>query len=154
MYAKYKPISQCPQFEQKGFTLMDLLIAVVVISILAMVAYPSYQDQRLKTKRTEAKALLLDLANQQEAFYSEHLSYANSITDPDQLNSSAESEHSFYTATVSVLPAGCSAGSTPCRVYTLNAVANFEDSECRSLGYNQASTKTSTGTASKEFCWR
>ena len=39
---------------QRGFTLLELMIAVVVVAILASVAYPSYQAHLRKSRRAEA----------------------------------------------------------------------------------------------------
>ena len=55
--------------KQRGITLIELMIVVVVISILAAVAYPNYQEFVARAKRNEAKAALLRLATNQERFY-------------------------------------------------------------------------------------
>lgn len=54
---------------RKGFTLIELMITVAVIAILAAVAYPAYQDQMLRAKRTEGKTALLKAAQLQERNY-------------------------------------------------------------------------------------
>jgi type IV pilus assembly protein PilE len=53
----------------RGVTLMELMIVVVIIGILTAVAYPSYTQFVVRAKRTEAKALLLQIAIDQERFY-------------------------------------------------------------------------------------
>jgi type IV pilus assembly protein PilE len=38
----------------RGFSLIELMIAVVIVGILAMVAYPSYEGYQVRTRRSEA----------------------------------------------------------------------------------------------------
>lgn len=58
-----------------GFTLIELMIAVVVIGILASVAYPSYMESVRKSKRAEVKAALLEGAQALERHYSANNTY-------------------------------------------------------------------------------
>jgi len=58
-----------------GVSLMELLIVVVIVGILAAVAYPSYRDFTDRAKRNEAKALLLEIAQNQERFYLQNSTY-------------------------------------------------------------------------------
>ncbi|MGB5337609.1 MAG: type IV pilin protein, partial [Gammaproteobacteria bacterium] len=56
---------------QRGFTLIELMIVVVVISLLAAIAYPSYRDHVIRAHRADAKAALLENAQFLERNYSE-----------------------------------------------------------------------------------
>ena len=56
-----------------GFTLTELMITVAIVAILATMAYPSYQEFVLKSRRAEAKAALMD--NMQ--LFERHFSQAN-----------------------------------------------------------------------------
>lgn len=70
-----------------GFTLIELMIAVAIVAILAAIAYPSYQDSVRKSRRADAKAALLELAQFMERNYTEANRYnldtaGNAITLP------------------------------------------------------------------------
>jgi len=53
----------------RGVTLLELMIVVVILGILTAIAYPSYRQFIERAKRTEARALLLRIAVDQERFY-------------------------------------------------------------------------------------
>ena len=63
-----------------GFTLLEIMIVVVIIGILAAIAYPSYQRYVTEARRSEGQRLLLLAAAQQERFYSQCGYYAISFT--------------------------------------------------------------------------
>ena len=63
----------------RGVTLLEMLIVVVIISILAAIAYPNYREYITRAKRTEAKAALLQVATQQERFYLQNNSYTQNL---------------------------------------------------------------------------
>ena len=60
----------------RGFTLIELMIAVAVVAILAMIAIPTYTAQMIKGRRSSAEAVLLDLAQRQQQYLLDSRSYA------------------------------------------------------------------------------
>ncbi len=64
--------------KRRGFTLIELMVAVAIIGILAAIAYPSYINSIRKSKRVEAQAALLSFANAMELW---RLQNANSYCD-------------------------------------------------------------------------
>ncbi len=51
---------------ERGFSLLELMIAVAVMAILTLIAYPSYNSYMASAKRAEAKAALLEAAQYME----------------------------------------------------------------------------------------
>ncbi len=58
-----------------GFTLLELLITLAVITVLGMIAVTSYSQYTIRAKRTDATAALVRLAQKQERYYSAHRRY-------------------------------------------------------------------------------
>lgn len=69
----------------KGFNLIELMITVVIIAILAGIAYPSYNRYTTQARRADAKSAIMQVSNRLEKFFSYCNSYptsANALTDP------------------------------------------------------------------------
>ena len=67
-----------------GFTLVELMITIAVISVLVSIGYPMYQDQVYKSRRAAARGSLLELAQFMERNYTEANRYdklADGVTD-------------------------------------------------------------------------
>ena len=61
--------------QHKGMTLVEILIAVTVISILSSIAYPAYQQHALKGYRSQAMADLMKIQLRLEEQYTQHGAY-------------------------------------------------------------------------------
>ena len=61
----------------KGFTLIEVMIVVAIVSILAAIAYPSYTEQVRKSRRADATGALLGLAGFLERRYTENGNYCD-----------------------------------------------------------------------------
>ena len=59
----------------RGITLMELMIVVVIVGIMAAIAYPNYRDFAARAQRNEAKAILLEIAQNQERYYLQNNDY-------------------------------------------------------------------------------
>ena len=64
----------------RGVNLLELLIVIVIVGILAGIAYPSYRQYVAKAKRSEAKAALMQIATMQERFYLSNGTYTADMT--------------------------------------------------------------------------
>lgn len=59
-----------------GFSLIELMVTVLIISVLVAIAVPTYLDKVRKSRRTEAKTVLLDLAGREERFFNTNNQYS------------------------------------------------------------------------------
>jgi len=70
----------------RGFTLIEVLITVVIVGILAAIAYPSYQSYVLRSHRSEGQALLNEAAARMERFYAQNNAYPTRVSELNIVN--------------------------------------------------------------------
>jgi len=103
---------------QRGFTLIELMIVVVIAGILAAIAIPSYQKYVIKGNRAAAQSFMLSVAQKEEQYLLDGRQYLD-IATPSSFSSlglSVPTEVSkFYTVTVAYV------GSST-RTYNIQAV--------------------------------
>jgi type IV pilus assembly protein PilE len=58
-----------------GFTLIELMVVVAILAIVVALGYPSYRDQVMKARRSEAMGELLELADRLERYYADQGTY-------------------------------------------------------------------------------
>lgn len=73
---------------QKGFTLVELMIAVAIIAILAAIAIPAYKDYIATSRNVEGANNLASIAIAQEEFFLENNTYFSGATTNDLINNS------------------------------------------------------------------
>jgi len=143
----------------KGFSLIEVMIVVAIFGIITAVATPSYMEYVRKGKRADAKVELLRLSQMQESFFVQNLSYASTLAQLG-LAGTVTSEQDEYTMSLStVVPAGCGGTSaSPCTGYTLTAQATgssqSNDGQCGNFTLSNTGVKGVTGAHTAKDCWK
>lgn len=129
-----------------GFTLIELMIAVVVVGILAAVAMPTYQDYVRRGYRTSAEAFLMDVAQREQQYFMDSRSYASSVTGSTGLGMTIPADvQGRYTIAVTVV-----AGPPPTFSVAATPTGNQTNDSCGTLTLTSAGAKTSS---SGSNCW-
>lgn len=137
----------------KGFSLIELMVAVSIVAFLAAVAYPSYTSFVTEARRGEAMKELYRFANLQEQYYLDSDTYASVIGDlkGDSSVTSYSTESGFYTLTASAATSTFTITATP-----VTGESQAADSDCQSFTIDESGTRTATdadGTDTTTTCW-
>ncbi|MFZ5638025.1 MAG: type IV pilin protein [Pseudomonadota bacterium] len=148
---RIRPNASVDRRNAAGFTLVEVIIVVLIISVLAAIAYPAYQDSVVKARRNAAKACVSDAAQFMERFYTTNLRYDQTL------------------AGVAVVLPPCAAGTDVTnhynvrltavgqRNYTLTAtpinLQAVKDTKCGVMSLDNIGTKTEGGSESVDYCW-
>jgi len=148
-----------------GFTLVELMITVVILSILVAIAIPAYTSEIRKSRRTEARTALLDLASREERFYSTVNTYSTSPTDlaygtgtawPAAPGMSVGS--GYYQVTVTTTAADPTTTPPTLAGYLITATAvgpQAGDTQCATFFVTQTGQQGATGSATASTdCWQ
>ena len=141
--------------DNKGFTLLELMIVVAIIGVIAAFAFPSYTNYVTKSKRTVGQSMLTQVANRQQQFFMDNKAYTEDLTDlgygasplpvdsDGQPNGSGEIVYSIA-ATVD--------GNTFSLTATPQGSHAQRDTDCGTLTLTHTGVKSASGTAPTN-CW-
>jgi type IV pilus assembly protein PilE len=140
------------KIQQRGFSLIELMIAIVIMGILASIAMPSYQNYVRQANRAEAKGILLETAQFMERNYTTNNCYHR--TDAVCTNGTATITLPFPqspktgTAKYAVTVAAAS------QTYTLSAAptGGYSDPDCGTLSITNTGTQGQTA-GTTATCW-
>jgi type IV pilus assembly protein PilE len=135
---------------QQGFSLIELMIVVVIISILAAVAIPSYRRYVVRSHRVDAQRALTELAARQERYLYSNNAYATSLP---AIGGSSAMAGSYYVVTLDPAAAS-SAGTTFKAIASATGSQRQDDKQCQTLSLDQAGRQESTGSTTNDpACW-
>lgn len=134
--------------KNKGFSLIELMIVVAIVGILAAVAYPSYQRYVNDSRRSDARANLVQLAQFMERYYTANGRYVDGGGNAPALpftESPRDGNDKYYDLQLQGVDA---------QNYTLTATPKgpMAGDRCGTLSINQAGVKAATG-GNVDECW-
>lgn len=140
-----------------GFSLIELMVTVVVISILSSLAIPSYLSHVRKARRTEAKTVLLDLAGREERYYNTNNNVYTNVaanlgyapTNSATLVTNLPVLSNYYQVTITVNPAAIPAPSYLITATPLSA-DQAKDIQCAQFTIDSTGLQTATNAS----CWQ
>ena len=112
----------------RGLTLVELMVALVIVGIIAAIAMPSFNNAMYKSRRTDAMAALGTMQLAQERYRGNHTSYEKTLADLTG-GSSTTSPSGYYTMSIfatgdssytlraTAVSGGKQAGDTSCNIF-------------------------------------
>jgi prepilin-type N-terminal cleavage/methylation domain-containing protein len=70
-------LSKLNRKDERGFTLIELMIVIAIIGILAAIAIPQFSAYRQRSYNSAAQSDLRNLATAEEAYYVDFSKYSN-----------------------------------------------------------------------------
>lgn len=134
----------------RGFSLIELMTVVLVIAVLAGLAYSGYQNQVRKSRRAEAKQILSDVALRQEKWRSNNVSYLGTdSTVAEKAAFGTIPSGSYYTISITTAESGTAFTATA----VPNAATDQANDSCGTLSWAlNAGVITKSSTAGTN-CW-
>lgn len=135
-----------PARRQMGFTLIELMIVVLIIGVLAAIAYPAYQGHVAKSRRAAAQACMQEGAQFMERYYTTNLKYTSG--DPAGSVACINELSRFYAIGLDGTPAA--------KTFKIQAVPKTgvqKDPKCGTLKIDQTGKKEASGTDGVAGCW-
>ena len=151
--------------QETGFTLLELMVVVVIVTILVSIAVPSYMQQVRQSRRTEAKAAILDLAGREETYFATNgTNYTNTAANLGYATFTPIGSGYYNIAVCVATAAGttppcdpnANAPTAPSYYITATPVAGLSqanDAQCTSFSVDSTGQQFSTGTGVGAYCW-
>lgn len=136
-----------------GFTLIELVIAMVIAAMLAAIAIPAYSSYVRKARRTDAKTALLNLASLEERLFSTTNNYSATATDLGYAAWPASVGGGYYTVAAPTVTAATTAAPA---TYSFTATAvndQMKDTQCLTFTVTSAGVQSAAPDVSGT-CWR
>ena len=99
--------------KQKGFSLIEIMVVVVIVGILAAVAIPNYQNYVVKGNRAAAQAFMVEVANLEKQYLLDARTYAADLATLGMTAPADVSKHYTVAVCINPDPSQCTTAATP-----------------------------------------
>lgn len=127
---------------------MELMVVIVIVGILAAIAYPSYRDQVRRSNRTEAKVALEQTAQALEKCFTRYMAYNNpNCGAAEQLDGgSFDTPEGNYRITGDI-------GETEYDITATPLGGQASDTRCGALTLDETGQRGINGSGNAQECW-
>ena len=142
---------------QRGFSLIELMVALAIAAILLLLATPGYQAVILKSNRAAARGVMLGVMSRQEQYFVNNKAYATNMENlglpvPYYIDRQAEpvaASAAIYRIELNIVADAYDG------VTAIPVNHQTDDSPCLAFAINRLGVRTVTGTlsASPADCW-
>jgi type IV pilus assembly protein PilE len=140
-----------------GFTLIELMIVVLIVAVLLTVALPAYQDSVLRSNRSAARGILMNVLSREEQYFINNKVYTVNLSSiglpapyyiDNQAGQVANAADSIYEIKLINLSTFTGVQATPQNV-------QVKDDNCKTLTLSRTGAKTASGNFSSDpsQCW-
>jgi type IV pilus assembly protein PilE len=142
-----------------GFTLVELMVVIVITAILASIAVPAYQSSVRKSRRTEAKTAIMDLAAREERYFATQNTYtASAAALAYGAGTWPISTGTYYviSSVVSGAPTATTPGTYVLQVTPAAGSPQLQDLSCQTFQVDQTGKQSSLDNNSNDSsatCW-
>jgi type IV pilus assembly protein PilE len=142
--------------KSRGFSLIELMIVVAILGIIAAIALPNYSSYVVRSKRTECRAGLMQVMQQQERYFTQQNTYLPFTSVAASIPMKQFSGDSAASSACLISAAACSVptGSTIASCIQLVGVPNtYTDPAVANIRLQSDGTKDCSGT-DQSHCWK
>ena len=111
---------------QRGLTLIELMVVLVILGIIISIGYPGYTGQMRKSRRAAAVSTIQDAALAQEQFRANNPTYGTvaeiglAVSDDYYTYTTSNISATTFTITATATVGGAQTADTGCTALTIN----------------------------------